>query len=340
MRSGSTTTRLPTSLSACAETTSATAAASLALEKRSSSSRITPRTPRRWRMTISPKSRDVLIRGKAHHPAARTVSCCMVSAANAKRRAQVVLGQLRVGFEHLSEGAARAQLAQDKLHRDARAFDARFTHHHGGIGGNAGVCHGILLSRGSRWRMIARRAGERRAQSANARDKENGSTETYSLSSVIAESLGSQRWMTPMLDNPDKTARLLTALKAAVPFEVELAPAVIKQLQSENLACADQTQRTVSNLSYAGDAGGILCHIVSPNEQRALVISLTSRQDGAHHASCGGSACLSEASSEEAQEAGARELIAFPAATAVWRVERRNAAVPRGADAMKDESPN
>ncbi len=78
-----------------------------------------------------------------------------------------------------------------------------------------------------------------------------------------------------MLDNPDKTARLLTALKAAVPFEVELAPAVIKQLQSENLACADQTQRTVSNLSYAGDAGGILCHIVSPNEQRALVISLT-----------------------------------------------------------------
>ena len=33
-----------------------------------------------------------------------------------------------------------------------------------------------------------------------------------------------------MLDNPEKTARLLAALKAAVPFEVDLTPAVVKQL--------------------------------------------------------------------------------------------------------------
>jgi hypothetical protein len=78
-----------------------------------------------------------------------------------------------------------------------------------------------------------------------------------------------------MLDNPEKTARLLAALKAAVPFEVELTPAVVKQLQADNFAHADQTHRTVSDLSYAGDEGGILCHIAPPNEQRALVISLT-----------------------------------------------------------------
>jgi len=78
-----------------------------------------------------------------------------------------------------------------------------------------------------------------------------------------------------MLDNPEKTARLLAALKGAVPFDVELTPAVVKQLQSEKFAHADQTHRTVSNLSYAGDEGGILCHIVPPNEQRALFISLT-----------------------------------------------------------------
>jgi hypothetical protein len=81
--------------------------------------------------------------------------------------------------------------------------------------------------------------------------------------------------LTPMLDNPEKTARLLAALKAAVPFEVELTPAVVKQLQSENFAHADQTHRTVSDLSYVGDEGGILCHIVPPDEQRALFISLT-----------------------------------------------------------------
>ena len=78
-----------------------------------------------------------------------------------------------------------------------------------------------------------------------------------------------------MLDNPEKTARLLAALKAAVPFEVELTPAVVKQLQAEKFAHADQTHRTVSDLYYAGDEGGILCRIAPPDEQRALFISLT-----------------------------------------------------------------
>ena len=39
-----------------------------------------------------------------------------------------------------------------------------------------------------------------------------------------------------MLDNPEKTARLVAALKAAVPFEVELTPVVVKQLQADNIA--------------------------------------------------------------------------------------------------------
>ena len=78
-----------------------------------------------------------------------------------------------------------------------------------------------------------------------------------------------------MLDNPKKTARLVAALKAAVPFEVELTPDVVKQLQAEDFAHADQTHRVVSDLSYAGDEGGIICHIVPPDEQRALFVSLT-----------------------------------------------------------------
>jgi hypothetical protein len=78
-----------------------------------------------------------------------------------------------------------------------------------------------------------------------------------------------------MLDNPEKTARLVAALKAAVPFEVELTPEVVKQLQAEKIANPDQTHRTVSDLYYASDEGGILCHIVPPNKQQALFISLT-----------------------------------------------------------------
>jgi hypothetical protein len=60
-----------------------------------------------------------------------------------------------------------------------------------------------------------------------------------------------------MLDNPEKTARLLAALKAAVPFKVELVPSLVTYLRAQHVAIADQTQHIVSNLSYAGDEGGI-----------------------------------------------------------------------------------
>jgi hypothetical protein len=39
-----------------------------------------------------------------------------------------------------------------------------------------------------------------------------------------------------MLDNPDKTTKLLAALKAAVPFEVELTEWLVKQLRAQHHA--------------------------------------------------------------------------------------------------------
>lgn len=78
-----------------------------------------------------------------------------------------------------------------------------------------------------------------------------------------------------MLDNPEKTARLLVAMKQAAPFEVELAPMVVKQLQADKVAAADQPRQIVSDLSYLGDEGGIMCHIAPPESEGAIVISLT-----------------------------------------------------------------
>ena len=78
-----------------------------------------------------------------------------------------------------------------------------------------------------------------------------------------------------MLDHPEKTARLLAALKAALPFEVELVPSLVNYLRAQHVAVADQTRHVVSNLSYAGDEGGIVCHIVPPGKQEGLVVSLT-----------------------------------------------------------------
>jgi hypothetical protein len=55
-----------------------------------------------------------------------------------------------------------------------------------------------------------------------------------------------ERWVATMLDNREKTTKLLAALKAAVPFEVELTEQVVKQLRM------DEKHHTVSELSYAG----------------------------------------------------------------------------------------
>lgn len=79
-----------------------------------------------------------------------------------------------------------------------------------------------------------------------------------------------------MLDHPEKTVRLLAALKAAAPFEVELMPVLINYLRAENLTAAIRTHQTVSDLSYAGDEGGIVCHLSRSDETgQALVVSLT-----------------------------------------------------------------
>jgi hypothetical protein len=79
-----------------------------------------------------------------------------------------------------------------------------------------------------------------------------------------------------MLDHPEKTARLLADLKAAALFEAELARPMFEHLQSENVVGADRRYQIVWDLSYAGDEGGILCHMSRSEETgRALVVSLT-----------------------------------------------------------------
>ena len=105
---------------------------------------------------------------------------------------------------------------------------------------------------------------------------ENGSVRPYSLLFLFVESLRSiLERLPPILDNPEKTARLLAALKVAVPFEVELTSAVIKQLQADKVAVAYQARQIVSDLSYLGDEGGIMCHIVPPENEAAIIVSLT-----------------------------------------------------------------
>ena len=105
-----------------------------------------------------------------------------------------------------------------------------------------------------------------------------------------------------MLDNPEKTARLLAALKATVPFKVELVPTLVAYLRAQHVAIADQTQHIVSNLSYAGDEGGIVCHIAPPDKEEALVVSLTPSPSAPIYAARCSSRGLSQPSGKEAEE--------------------------------------
>ena len=108
-----------------------------------------------------------------------------------------------------------------------------------------------------------------------------------------------------MLDNPKKVETPIAALKAAVPFEVELTPQVVKQLRADKVAtAANQPRQLVSGVSYLGDEGGIMCHIAPPESEGAIIISLTHVRGASFYAACDGRSRLSEASCEEATRQG------------------------------------
>ena len=78
-----------------------------------------------------------------------------------------------------------------------------------------------------------------------------------------------------MLDDPEKTQRLLAALKASLPFEVHLTPPLARILREEHVALAARDRQMVSEVSYLGDEGGIVCHMVPPDGGKAAIVSLT-----------------------------------------------------------------
>ena len=87
-----------------------------------------------------------------------------------------------------------------------------------------------------------------------------------------------------MLDNPKNTFELMKALEAALPFEVELTPEVIESLRKEKPALVVESRQSVSGLSYFGNEGGIMCHIVPKDSPgNPIIISITHvRMSGKH----------------------------------------------------------
>jgi hypothetical protein len=78
-----------------------------------------------------------------------------------------------------------------------------------------------------------------------------------------------------MLDKPEKTAELIATLKAALPFEVLLTPELTASLAHHEKPVAVKATETVSDISYAGDEGGIVCHITIADGANTIYASLT-----------------------------------------------------------------
>ena len=78
-----------------------------------------------------------------------------------------------------------------------------------------------------------------------------------------------------MIDNPEKTTPLLTALKAAVPFQVAVMPNLIDHLARQQKPVVVKSTETVSDVSYLGDEGGIVCHIKPEDAETVIIVSLT-----------------------------------------------------------------
>ncbi len=78
-----------------------------------------------------------------------------------------------------------------------------------------------------------------------------------------------------MLDKPEKTQRLITALKAALPFDVDLTRESADAVTAQRGGVPVAPRQTVSDVSYAGDDGGIICHLLPEEGRDAIFVSLT-----------------------------------------------------------------
>ena len=66
----------------------------------------------------------------------------------------------------------------------------------------------------------------------------------------------------------------MTAMMAALPLEVELTSSTIAYLRTQHIAYNVKPIQTVSKVSYAGDEGGILCHLEPEDTENVIIVSL------------------------------------------------------------------
>jgi hypothetical protein len=80
-----------------------------------------------------------------------------------------------------------------------------------------------------------------------------------------------------LIDDPDKTERLITDMKAALPLDARLSPGVRATLRQRSLEGTIPDRCQVISIFYMGEEGGIVCglDIGGPDTKTPFLVSIT-----------------------------------------------------------------
>lgn len=81
-----------------------------------------------------------------------------------------------------------------------------------------------------------------------------------------------------MIDHPDQVDRLLTRIRAALPMPARMTPRLMATLREQNPVLTSVADCRITRVDYAGDEGGIVCHLTRDGEDesgRLVVTSIT-----------------------------------------------------------------
>jgi hypothetical protein len=80
-----------------------------------------------------------------------------------------------------------------------------------------------------------------------------------------------------MIDHPDQVERLLDRMRAALPMPARMTPRLLATVQEQDPGTPMAAACRVTKVDYAGDEGGIVCHLARDGgeEGKLIVTSIT-----------------------------------------------------------------
>ena len=81
-----------------------------------------------------------------------------------------------------------------------------------------------------------------------------------------------------MIDHPDQVDRLLDRMRAALPLPARMTPRLLATVRDQDPATPLAAACSVTQVDYAGDEGGLVCHLEhdgSEENSKLIVTSIT-----------------------------------------------------------------